>query len=43
MSYRGSKGIPMKWKIRSRCGVVFGFMPAKRASQLNPIDALAHD
>ncbi len=24
-------------------GVVFGFMPAKRASQLNPIDALAHD
>ncbi|ASK28073.1 MacB family efflux pump subunit [Neisseria chenwenguii] len=24
-------------------GVVFGFMPAKRASQLNPIDALAQD
>ena len=24
-------------------GVAFGFMPAKRASQLNPIDALAHD
>ena len=24
-------------------GVVFGCMPAKRASQLNPIDALAHD
>ncbi|MFS6938512.1 MacB family efflux pump subunit [Neisseria animaloris] len=24
-------------------GVIFGFMPAKRASQLNPIDALAHD
>lgn len=24
-------------------GVVFGFMPANRASQLNPIDALAHD
>lgn len=24
-------------------GVVFGFMPAKRASKLNPIDALAHD
>lgn len=24
-------------------GVVFGFMPANRASKLNPIDALAHD
>ena len=24
-------------------GVVFGFMPAKRASQLNPIDALSRD
>ncbi|KLT73614.1 macrolide transporter [Neisseria arctica] len=24
-------------------GIIFGFMPAKRASQLNPIDALAHD
>ncbi len=24
-------------------GVVFGFMPARRASKLNPIDALAHD
>ncbi|MDO4878072.1 MAG: MacB family efflux pump subunit [Neisseria sp.] len=24
-------------------GVAFGFMPANRASQLNPIDALAHD
>ena len=24
-------------------GVIFGFMPANRASKLNPIDALAHD
>ncbi|MCS4533326.1 MacB family efflux pump subunit [Neisseria montereyensis] len=24
-------------------GVIFGFMPARRASRLNPIDALAHD
>ena len=24
-------------------GVIFGFMPARRASNLNPIDALAHD
>ena len=24
-------------------GVLFGYMPAKNASKLNPIDALAHD
>ena len=27
----------------SAIGVLFGFMPANRASKLNPIDALAHD
>ena len=27
----------------SAIGVLFGFMPANRASKLNPIDALSHD
>ena len=27
----------------SAIGVLFGYMPAKNASKLNPIDALAHD
>ena len=30
--------------IFSACiGVVFGYLPAKRASKLNPIDALRHE
>jgi len=42
MAYSGAT-IALAFGVSSLIGVVFGFLPARRAAKLTPIDALAHN
>ncbi len=42
MVYSGST-IALAFGVSSLIGVVFGFLPARRAARLTPVDALAHN
>jgi putative ABC transport system permease protein len=39
----GAGTVAMAIIVSAVVGIVFGFVPAKRASQLNPIDALRYE
>jgi macrolide transport system ATP-binding/permease protein len=42
MVYSGAT-IALAFGVSSLIGVVFGFLPARRAARLTPVDALAHN